>query len=145
MKDVMPASRRDNRVMFIKLWLPVLLWTGVIFYSSSVPAKDIPPLFPFQDILFHFAIYMLLAYLFHRAIKNTYPKLTLKNLITITVIFGFSYGLSDEFHQIFVPGRFASGLDLLIDGIGSFAGSLLYPVRKNISIKVDGFSNGTYR
>jgi DNA polymerase-1 len=42
------------------------------------------------------------------------------------VNFGIIYGLSDEFHQYFVPGRYASGLDLFLDTIGSIFGSVLY-------------------
>lgn len=120
----MAATRTDNPALCIKFWLPVFIWMGVIFYLSSVPAKDIPLLFPFQDVLTHFVIYAILAYFFSRAIKNTYSGLALKNILYLTIIFGFSYGVSDEFHQLFVPGRSASGFDLFINSLGSFAGGL---------------------
>lgn len=126
-KDVMSVNPGHNRITwFIKLWLPPLAWMGFIFYLSSIPGRDIPLLFPYQDILFHTVIYAILAYFFTRALKNTYPGLVSPKVIYITVIFGVIYGFTDEFHQVFVPHRYASGLDLFIDGVGSFMGSLFY-------------------
>jgi len=123
----MPVTNNNTGFKrFVKFWLPALLWMGFIFYFSSLPSKDIPLLFPLQDVLFHGIIYAALAYLFCRALKNTYTQVVLIKLIFFTVVFGFVYGLSDEFHQSFVPGRSASTFDLLIDTIGSFIGSLIY-------------------
>ena len=120
----MPATSINTGLKHIlKYWLAVLLWMGIIFYFSSLPGKDIPSLFPFQDVLFHFIIYAGLAYLFKRALKNTCHKLTPARLISLALIFCFIYGLSDEFHQSFVAGRDASSLDLFIDTLGSFTGS----------------------
>jgi VanZ family protein len=52
-------------------------------------------------------------------------KLPVLKIILFTVIFGLVYGLSDEFHQLYVPGRSCSGFDLIIDTAGSFLGSLI--------------------
>lgn len=121
----MCANRKNkNLTKLIKFWLPVLVCMGFIFYFSSIPATDIPSLFPFQDVLFHIVIYAITAYFFARALKNTYSKLSSARVVYITVFFGIIYGLSDEFHQIFVTNRCASGFDLFIDGVGSFMGSL---------------------
>jgi hypothetical protein len=38
-------------------------------------------------------------------------------LLTILVT---AYGVTDEYHQLFVPGRDASGWDILADGLGGF-------------------------
>ena len=110
----------------IKLWLPVLVCMGIIFYASSLPGSDIPPLFPFQDIAFHILIYLILALFFSHALKNTYTDIALSKVILLTIIFGIVYGITDELHQAFVPDRTASGLDVIIDGIGSFIGSIVY-------------------
>lgn len=121
----MPATGTNTGFKkFVKYWLAVLLWMGVIFYFSSLRGKDIPALFPLQDVLFHVIAYAALAYLFIRALKNTYPGLTPAKLIFFAVIFGIIYGLGDEFHQSFVPGRDASAFDVFIDTLGSFMGSL---------------------
>jgi VanZ family protein len=124
----MPASSPKKTLAFIfKFWLPVLLCMGVIFYASSVSGSDIPLLFPFQDILFHFIIYMLLAVSFSRALKNTFLNLNPQITIIFAVIFGLFYGLADETHQLFVANRHFDGVDIFIDGFGSAMGSLIYP------------------
>ena len=38
-------------------------------------------------------------------------------------LFAMTYGLSDEFHQLFVPGRSAELYDALADTIGGFLGA----------------------
>jgi len=123
----MPANQNSGyTIRFIKLWLPVLVCMGIIFYSSCIPGKDIPSIFTSQEILFHALTYGVMAYFFARALKNTYARFSLFKIIGLAVIFGIVYGFSDEFHQIFVPGRCASGFDLFIDGVGSFLGSLIH-------------------
>jgi VanZ family protein len=122
----MAVKQIPNRVIWLaKFWLPVLICMIFIFYVSSLPGKDIPALFPFQDILFHGSIYAILGLFFSRALKNTQDKLSLSRLVIATVIFGFLYGASDEFHQLFIPGRSCSGFDLLVDTCGSLIGSLV--------------------
>ena len=37
----------------------------------------------------------------------------------IVVLFCFLYGISDEFHQSFIPGRYVSGWDVAADGLGA--------------------------
>jgi VanZ family protein len=99
---------------------------GSIFYASSIPGENIPSLFVNQDIVFHVAVYLLLAYFFSRALKNTYQDITAAKLILFTVIFGVIYGITDELHQVFVPYRTVSAWDVFNDGMGSLIGSLLY-------------------
>ena len=41
----------------------------------------------------------------------------------IAAVVGLCYGISDEVHQSFVPGREASVFDVLADGVGSVVGA----------------------
>ncbi len=124
----MPVSEKKNKSLLriISLWFVVLAWMAFIFFVSSAPGSAIPFIFAHQDIPFHLITYALLAYFFIRALRNSSRGLLHLHLILITVIFCVIYGASDEFHQLFVPGRSASGFDLLIDGMGSVFGSLAY-------------------
>jgi VanZ family protein len=122
----MPAGQNKSRALFLKFWLPVLFWMGFIFFLSSLPGKDVPFFFPYQDIVTHIVNYLLLAYLFSRALKNTYLNIKRLESIFIAVVFGMAYGVLNELHQIFIPGRFASRLDVFIDVIGSLIGGLIY-------------------
>jgi len=110
----------------VKYWLPVLICMGIIFYASSLPASDILPIFAYQDILFHFLIYAILAYFIARALKNTYSGISPAKTIVFALTFAFFYAITDELHQMFVPGRYPSGMDLWIDGIGGLTGSIIY-------------------
>lgn len=127
----MPALKRKKDVVAVVInWLPVLVCMGIIFRASSIPGSNIPSLFPFQDIAFHAFIYALLAFFFRRALKNTFLTLTFAKIIAFTVLFGLIYGVSDEFHQLFVPNRSADFFDILIDTVGSLTGSLAFRWRR---------------
>lgn len=117
-------------VRTVKRWLPVLLCMGIIFFASSVPARQIPLIFPLQDILFHGLIYAVMCIFFARALSKSCPRLNRAKIIYYTVIFGLVYGLTDELHQIFTPGRCASGLDLSVDGMGGFVAGIIYTWQK---------------
>lgn len=119
----MPTKRA---ISFLKHWLPVLCVMGVIFYASNTPGKDIPPLFPYQDIIFHFSVYLALSFLFSRALRKTKTNLLLAKIFIFAVVFTVIYGISDEFHQVFVPGRSASAFDVLIDTLGGLTGSSIF-------------------
>ena len=126
-KVVQERSVRLSMAERIRFWIPVALCMGITFYASSIPGKDIPPLFPYKEIVYHFFIYLALAFFFCRALKNTRVQMTFARAVLITLFFILLYGLSDEFHQLFTPKRSASGFDLLIDSLGGFLGSVLYP------------------
>jgi len=107
------------------LWLPVILCMAVIFRASSLPGKDIPSLFAYQDILFHAAIYAILSLFFYRAAGGSRPGVSRFKLFFYTVIFCSLYGASDEFHQLYTPGRDCSVFDWMVDTVGSCAGAFV--------------------
>lgn len=111
---------------FIKYWLPVIVYAGLIFHISSVPGEDIPALFFGQDIIFHFFEYAGLAFLIKRALKEySFGKDNLRRLFWVC-LFVIIYAILDEFHQQFVPNRSSSFSDIVIDGMGSVLGGILY-------------------
>ena len=107
-------------------WLPVIVYGGFIFAVSSVPGKEIPGLFAYQDIVFHFFEYAVFALLIARALKGCYPHKNRANRLLLVVILAMAYALFDEFHQSFVPGRTASLIDVAVDATGSFFAAYFY-------------------
>jgi len=99
---------------------------GVIFYASSTPGKDIPPLFPYQDVVYHFSAYLVLSFFFSRALNKNKTSLSLTKIFIFAIVFTVIYGISDEFHQAFVPGRSVSAFDVLIDTLGGLTGSSIF-------------------
>ncbi len=118
-------SKIFQKNSFIFLWLPVIFYAGLIFYLSSIPQVTFPISFPFMDKLLHTCEYLILGFLLARAIKKTYQPANIKRLYLLVTIIAFVYGISDEFHQAFVPGRIVSFSDVMSDGLGGFLGALL--------------------
>lgn len=72
--------------------------------------------------LAHFSIYTVLGFLASSAIGRR--KLFSTGSL-ITLIFGFLYACSDEFHQYFVPGRSCQFKDVVIDTCGVVTGIVI--------------------
>lgn len=119
MSDV-GTTRRDTIRDLVRYWLPPLAWMGVIFYLSAQPQLPTAPE-PLMDALLkkggHFMAYALLALLWWRALSR--GKKTDRTTLALAFVIAVLYGLSDEFHQSFVPGRHPSPWDVLIDAAGA--------------------------
>lgn len=107
-------------VAFFSSWLPVAAWAGLIFYLSSIPGLRTN--LGVWDLVLrkiaHIVEFAMLATLIHRAAKRTWPgTLPLKRILWVA-FFAILYAMSDEFHQMFVPHRGPSPVDVLIDSIG---------------------------
>jgi VanZ family protein len=100
------------------VWLPVVVWAGVIFAFSSVPHLS-TGLGTWDTILrkaAHIAEYAVLGALLYRAFRREAPALAA----------GIAYAASDELHQHFVRGRHASPVDVAIDALGLTIGMFVW-------------------
>jgi VanZ family protein len=113
-------------VHLLWLWLPVALDAALIFFLSSIPRLPSPP-GPFSDKHFHFASYALFATLLVRALASARFRNVTGRIAIIAILLATFYGMTDEIHQIFVPGRTAALDDLAADALGAVtaAGLLL--------------------
>lgn len=73
--------------------------------------------------LAHFSEYTLVGILLMSLISTFNLKQINRFLISLGI--GFLYACSDEFHQLFVPGRTAKFTDVLIDTSGVIVGSVI--------------------
>ncbi len=98
----------------------------LIFAISSMQQPPLPtPKFEWLSIdkVYHFIEYGILSVLLTIALINVPPKWLPTNWIWVTAaLISIFYGASDELHQSFVPGRFATLSDLVSDAIGAIAG-----------------------
>lgn len=133
---------------FLKYWLPVLLWLGVIFVGSTDlmsaehTSRIIGPILRWlkpgisdaaiaQAQFFvrkaaHLTEYAILTLLLWRAfIRN----MRLRTKMSILFVLGWGLAIvaaaGDEFHQSFVASRTASVRDVMIDAIGALFGLLI--------------------
>jgi len=104
-------------------WLPALLYMGLIFMLSSQSNLPAPYEFPESDKVFHVLAYAPLGFLMVYALSRSTSS---ANLIFFGAFLAFLYGLTDEIHQAFVPGRDASALDVMADGAGAMIGSSVF-------------------
>jgi VanZ family protein len=138
-----------KRHVFVKYWVPVLIWMAVIFtascdshsaaHSSYIVEPLLHWLFPKMpqdkiDVLHHLirkcahlTEYAILAMLLWRALhlsKNKLPDWSWPK-VGGTLLLVFLYASSDEFHQRYVPTRTPLVSDVFIDTAGGAVGLLV--------------------
>ena len=147
---------RESRSLmlgFLKSWVPVVLWMGLIFLlSTEVGAAPqtgrilagllhffwphAPPAV-FEQVHFlirkaaHFTEYAILALLLCRAWYSYGPRslvhIRWKSALAAGV-FALLYAAGDEWHQSFVPGRTATVRDVLLDSLGAGVAAMVWLV-----------------
>lgn len=87
-----------------------------------MPGSDFGPLVPHLDKAAHFVLYAILgsALAWVRLQREPPPPHGL------LIVLGILYGLSDEIHQMYVPGRSPDVADLVADALGVMTGYGLF-------------------
>ncbi len=136
---------RLTPALFIRYWLPVLIWLGVIAVLSTDVASQantsgtlhsvlaaLAPIVPLRlegsfgvdEVIGamrqtgHLLEYGVLGFLLWRALQGT-TRLATSSILAITITVALSVALADEYHQSTTPARTASGLDVLTDAVGA--------------------------
>lgn len=141
---------------YILTWIPAVLIMAVIFFFSSKPSYSsgessmsianmlLNAYESISDTSFeeeirteklgsidyivrkgaHFTEYALLSAAL--ALPLYVRKIRGIRLMLLTMLTAVLYAASDEFHQIFVPGRSGEIRDVIIDGAGAFIGFILF-------------------
>jgi VanZ family protein len=111
--------------------LPLIGVMGLIFYLSSLPGNTLvmPEMLSFDKLLHAFAYGVLAAAALFAVpveLRRRKPRL----IFLSVVFFCLLYGISDEIHQLFVPFRSSSCLDILADTAGAAIAVLLLQARQ---------------
>lgn len=101
----------------LQLWAPVALYMAVLFWLSSQPVLPGASLTP--DWTQHGLAYAGLALVTLRAMARGRWSGVRGMAIVATWIIVTLYGVSDEFHQSFVPARTSDIRDVVADGTGA--------------------------
>ena len=102
-------------------WGPAVIWMAATFAVSHQSRVEIP--FGAPDYIGHGVSYAVLGGLLMRALAGGTLRGMRTGLILPAVLIAAVYGVSDEFHQSFIPGRMASVSDIVADTIGAVAGA----------------------
>jgi len=101
-------------------WLPALLYMVLIFWLSSFPApervKDVPIILKIK--LVHLVEYGFLSFLFWLSLAKT-TSLKPGEIAILAIMLTILFGATDELHQVFVPFRTGSNIDIVADGAGA--------------------------
>lgn len=121
-----------KRPEVVSSWFLVLVYALFIFAVSaqSRPFAFLGVVRFAPDWAFHMVEYGILGFFLAKAFQVTFKFHSPFFLLVFTLLFGTLYGLTDEWHQSFVPMRQASARDLAADGGGVFIGGLLWAFRK---------------
>ena len=93
----------------------------MIFYLSSqsrLPV-EMPYWVPYVDKLAHAAVFGVLGLLFIRAWLEGEVGVVNARVVGFAVLFTALYGITDEIHQMFVPGRSPAVGDVIADALGA--------------------------
>lgn len=104
----------------IMAWGPAAVWAAVLFFLGSLPGGA-GASFPGSDKLGHLAIYAVLG----AALARGWRRAPSSPPHLVLILLGVAYGLLDEVHQAYVPGRDPSGWDVLADTVGVALGYVL--------------------
>jgi hypothetical protein len=118
------GGRSETARGALRTWSLPALWSIGIFYFSSLPGGAIfLPSFRLADKLIHFFVYAVLNVLVLRGCRKYEPA---GRAFTLGMLYSILFGLTDEFHQYFVPGRFADPLDFAANSAGILVSGWLY-------------------
>ena len=132
----------------LRLWLPAILWTAVIFAASSGSFSSANTggflgklvhsilgdrIGPTAVEVIHFIIrklshvteYGILSILVYRAVRADRTGWSMRWAIT-AIVYAAVVGSLDEWHQSFVPGRTATPWDTVIDTLGAALAQVLF-------------------
>lgn len=106
--------------------LPVLLLSGGILLASSLPLEPDSTL-TIPDWVLHALEFAALGFLMIRMLQPA-DKEVKPALFAAAFFLSFLFGVLDEIHQGFVPGRDPSAADLASDAVGILLGLALYRI-----------------
>jgi len=114
-------------------WGAAVWWWGLTGFSAaiflqssaSVPERltvDVPGL----DKVVHFGAYAVWASLCFAGLRRSAPRQSLFWCGLVAASSAVAFGVSDELHQAFVPGRTADAYDALADLLGAVVAVLFW-------------------
>lgn len=155
-----PSAHHEKRATLVLSWLLVVVIAAVIFFMSSRNANELNHetgivsaiktwLMQQTNMLFghsvdvspigHFTEFCLLGAALANALRWHLP---LQKSAGAAIILGSLYGVTDEIHQIFVPGRSCDPADWLVDTIATMVGVLIISLCVRQRLKRQGKAHG---
>jgi VanZ family protein len=104
--------------------LTLLIGIEIFFFSSFTGTSGGSPGTPWLPRSYHFIVFFLFSFFLLASVKGD-KKLKFGGFVIVLVL-SVLYGVLDEFHQYFVPGRAMTISDVLTDSLGVFVAMFIY-------------------
>jgi VanZ family protein len=112
-------------------WLITLIGAGLIFYISSLTFDQAEYNFGILTIVYHFLSFFCFSFFLFISLVRGKKK----SLFSLAIFISVFYAISDEIHQLYVPGRFCTVLDVLVDSAGILFSFMLYVILMKVREK----------
>jgi len=111
-------------------WLLVAAYGALITALSSLGKPPIPEGLQTTPgtLVLHAFEFAGLSLLLSRALARSRPAWSVSKVVLITIAATAAFGILDEIHQHFVPGRYCQVIDVVADTIGGSLAALLSAV-----------------
>jgi VanZ family protein len=101
-----------ERIFYIFMTIIV---AGIIFYTSTIQTTAGENTGINLAELYHFGIFFMFTFFLALSLRS--KKIDLKTA-SVIILISLAYAISDEFHQLFIIGRFATVQDVVVDLAG---------------------------
>ena len=105
-------------------WIFVFIIVIAIFYISSLQFPPGSGGFGWKTVAYHFLAFFFLGFFLNPALVKGNNKC----MVLVAIVLAVLYGISDEVHQYFVPGRHMAFSDVMVNSCGILFASLIYTV-----------------
>lgn len=114
----------EKRKVYL-VYVPLIVYWIMLFIATTVPVSNLPSV-AVSDKLKHFGAFLGLSVLLSLTLIYQNKILLFKKYFMIAAfIISSIYGLLDEIHQSFVPGRNSEFLDWFADSVGAAVGVII--------------------
>lgn len=123
-----PGTRdRTGKVRRWVYWVPAVFVAAVIFVLSSVPDFGAlqQPFLQESDKVLHALVYAVLAGTVLWGLEEGFGRPVPLKRVWLAALVAAVYGITDEIHQRFVPGRMGIWQDWVADAVGAILGAWL--------------------
>lgn len=116
---------KDKRIILI--YIPLVIYWVVLLILTSIPTDSLPTLFGLSDKVEHFGAYLLLSVFITAAFhfQKRYIFIS-KHYLIMGILVATLYGILDEIHQYFIPGRYCELWDFIANLLGSIVGGVFF-------------------
>jgi VanZ family protein len=128
-------------------WDPVFVYMGIIIYMSSIPKPLIPGIVYYgisqivathqTNYVLHFIEFFMFSFLFSVACRHSKHSIFRSHHYILGLIIGILFGISDEIHQFFVPGRVCALTDIFADSLGAMGSQIFRWILKREKMVLD--------